>query len=174
MIMDIQSTIDSVTEGVNQILSDSLFTRYGLLGLFANGILAPILPIPPELTRFALVLSGESKALVVLVLSAAWILGGILWYYVSFTGNRVILKRLRGDSQQNKSLKKGHRLLDRYGWVIILVSPWIPILGDIIVIIAGVKRYSPKKYIISMSIGKIIRAVAIVFFTSWMTNYYFV
>jgi membrane protein YqaA with SNARE-associated domain len=49
-----------------------------------------------------------------------------------------------------------------------------PILGDIIVIIAGVKRYSPKKYIISMSIGKIIRAVAIVFFTSWMTNYYFV
>ena len=97
-----------------------------------------------------------------------------MWYYVSFTGNRVILKRLRGDSQQNKSLKKGHRLLDRYGWVIILVSPWIPILGDIIVIIAGVKRYSPKKYIISMSIGKIIRAVAIVFFTSWMTNYYFI
>lgn len=54
-------------------------------------------------------------------------------------------------------------MLERYGWIIIFLSPWIPIGGDVIPVIAGVKKYNFKKFVIVMSIGKTVKAVAIVY-----------
>jgi membrane protein YqaA with SNARE-associated domain len=34
------------------------------------------------------------------------------------------------------------------------VSPWIPVLGDIIPLIAGAKRYEIKKFMIAIAAGK--------------------
>ncbi len=63
-----------------------------------------------------------------------------------------------------------HQLLERYGWVIIFLSPWIPVLGDIIPLIAGAKRYEVKKFMIAISAGKITRAVAIIFLGSYLAS----
>jgi membrane protein DedA with SNARE-associated domain len=59
-------------------------------------------------------------------------------------------------------------LLEKYGWFIIFLSPWIPILGDLIPIIAGAKKYDFKIFIIAMIGGKTFKAIAIVFFSSWI------
>ena len=72
----------------------------------------------------------------------------------------------------NKSITYYHKnkekrstvMLEKYGWIIIFLSPWIPIFGDVIPIIAGVKKYDFKKFVVVMSIGKTIKAVAIVYF----------
>lgn len=61
-------------------------------------------------------------------------------------------------------------LLERYGWAIIFVSPWIPVLGDIIPIIAGAKRYDFKKFMIVISAGKVVRAVAMIFLGSYLAS----
>ncbi|MDP9015889.1 MAG: VTT domain-containing protein [Thermoproteota archaeon] len=62
------------------------------------------------------------------------------------------------------------QLLERYGWAIIFVSPWIPVLGDIIPVIAGAKRYDFKKFIIAIAAGKIVRAVAMIFLGSYLAS----
>jgi membrane protein YqaA with SNARE-associated domain len=66
--------------------------------------------------------------------------------------------------------RRYRQLLERYGWAIIFVSPWIPILGDIIPIIAGARRYEIKKFIIAIAAGKIARAVAMIFLGSYLAS----
>jgi len=65
---------------------------------------------------------------------------------------------------------RSRHLLERYGWAIIFVSPWIPVLGDIIPLIAGAKRYDFKKFMIAIAAGKIVRAVAMIFLGSYLAS----
>jgi membrane protein YqaA with SNARE-associated domain len=53
------------------------------------------------------------------------------------------------------------------------LSPWIPIFGDVIPIIAGVKKYNFKKFVVVMSIGKTVKAVAIVYFLAIVISSFF-
>ncbi len=64
-------------------------------------------------------------------------------------------------------------MLEKYGWIIIFLSPWIPIFGDVIPIIAGVKKYNFKKFVVVMSIGKTVKAVAIVYFLAIIISSFF-
>ena len=55
--------------------------------------------------------------------------------------------------------------MTKYGWfTVIFISPWIPVLGDVVSIVAGTKKYNIVKYSIAMTTGKTVKAVAIVFF----------
>lgn len=155
-----------------------LFTQYGLLGLFVNGILSSVIPIPTELTISALLASGENQLNVFIVLTIGSVIGGLLAYYLGYTGKKLSLQLRKDRTNEtnfhngNKSITYYHRdnekrstvLLERYGWIIIFLSPWIPIFGDVIPIIAGVKKYDFKKFVVAMSIGKTVKAVAIVYF----------
>jgi membrane protein YqaA with SNARE-associated domain len=75
-------------------------------------------------------------------------------------------KKKKEDGKQSRY----RQLLERYGWAIIFVSPWIPILGDIIPIIAGAKKYEMKKFMITIAAGKIVRAVAMIFLGSYLAS----
>ena len=155
-----------------------LFTKYGLLGLFVNGILSSVIPIPTELTISALLASGQNQLNVFIVLTIGSVIGGLLAYYLGYTGKKLSLQiRKRRTSKSNfhngnknityqdrEKEKRSTVLLDRYGWIIIFLSPWIPIFGDVIPIVAGVKKYDFKKFVIIMSLGKTVKAVAIVYF----------
>lgn len=151
---------------IESIVHSSIFIKYGLLGLFLNGLLSSIIPIPTELTISALLLSGQSKIIVLIVLIISSIFGGFIAYYVGYTGNN-FLKRLNKIPNKREE-DRTHLLLERYGWVIIFFSPWIPIVGDFIPIIAGAKKYNYKIFIITMISGKAFKAIAIVFFSSWI------
>ena len=74
------------------------------------------------------------------------------------------------NKKKDSSSSRYHRLLERYGWAIIFISPWIPILGDIIPLIAGAKRYEIKKFMIAIAAGKLARAVAVIFFGSYLAS----
>jgi len=155
-----------------------LFTKYGLLGLFVNGILSSVIPIPTELTISALLASGQNQLNVFIVLTIGSVIGGLLAYYLGYTGKKLSLQIRKSRTNKsnfhngNKNItyqdrekeKRSTVLLDRYGWIIIFLSPWIPIFGDVIPIVAGVKKYDFKKFVIIMSIGKTVKAVAIVYF----------
>lgn len=157
-----------------------LFTQYGLLGLFVNGILSSVIPIPTELTVSALLASGQNQLNVFIVLTIGSVIGGLLAYYLGYTGKKLSLQIHKGRSNEtdfhngSKSIiynhsdkeKRSTAMLERYGWIIIFLSPWIPIFGDVIPIIAGVKKYDFKKFVVIMSIGKTVKAVAIVYFLS--------
>jgi len=164
-----------------------LFAQYGLLGLFVNGLLSSVIPIPTELTISALLASGQNHLNVFIVLTLASIIGGLLAYYLGYTGKKLSLQlhknRSNGTDHYNDSNseskhrsdkeKRSSLMLERYGWIIIFLSPWIPIFGDVIPIIAGVKKYNFKKFVVVMSIGKTVKAVAIVYFLAIIISSFF-
>jgi membrane protein YqaA with SNARE-associated domain len=148
------------------IVHSSIFIKFGLVGLFLNGMLSSIIPIPTELTTWGLLLSGQNRIMIFVVLIISSIIGGFIAYYVGYSGNKFLkyLQKKRKKSEEDITLL----LLERYGWVIIFLSPWIPILGDLIPIIAGAKKYNFQIFVIAMMSGKTLKAIAIVFFSSWI------
>lgn len=152
---------------------DLFFNKYGLLGLFLNGMLSSFIPIPTELTTVTLLAAGQNEIRVFIALTVGSIIGGVIAYYLGHTGNRLsyrIRKLTRIDDQGSQ---KGYTLLAKYGWLLILISPWIPVGGDVIPIIAGIKRYDLKKFIVAMALGKTIKSVAIVYFLSYIVATFF-
>ena len=151
-----------LSEFINSVLHDTLFIKYGLLGLFFNGMFSSFLPIPTEITVSALLLGGINPMNVFLVLTISSIIGGFLAYYIGYNGR--LLRKLR-NTPKIKYEQKSISIMTKYGWfTIILVSPWVPIIGDVVSIIAGTKKYSIVRYTIAMTIGKTVKGIAIVFF----------
>src|SRR5579885_3588104 len=151
-----------LTEIIHSVFRDALFIKYGLLGLFFNGVFSSFIPIPTELTVSALLLGGIDPFEIFLTLTVGSIIGGYIAYYMGYNGR--LLKKIR-KTPKEKYEQKSINIMTRYGWfTIIFVSPWIPIIGDVVSIIAGTKRYNIVKYSIAMTVGKTVKAVAIVFF----------
>jgi membrane protein YqaA with SNARE-associated domain len=156
---------------INAIIHDTLFIKYGLLGLFFNGVFSSFIPIPTEVTISALLLGGANPIDVFLVLTISSIIGGYIAYYIGYNGR--LLRKLRKTPQKYE--QKSVSIMTRYGWAtIIFFSPWIPIIGDVVSIVAGTKRYGILKYTIAMTTGKTVKAVAIVFlsfhFLHWLAS----
>jgi membrane protein YqaA with SNARE-associated domain len=156
---------------INAIVHDTLFIKYGLLGLFFNGMFSSFIPIPTEVTISALLLGGINPIDVFLVLTVSSIIGGYIAYYIGYNGR--LLKKLRKTPEKYE--RKSIGIMTKYGWTaIIFFSPWLPIVGDVVSIVAGTKRYDIVKYTIAMTTGKTVKAVAIVFFSfhfiHWLVN----
>ena len=161
------------------VSQNSLFTDYGVIGLLINSILSPVLPFPPEVIASALILTGESMPTVASILSIGWIISCVMGYCIGFYGNNFVKKkftsrpdmRFENKDKLDNNIKRvrkhrAYTLLTRYGWAILFASPWIPIIGDIITIVAGIKQYPFKKYIISIGIGKVVKALIVVYLHS--------
>src|SRR6185437_9930242 len=104
------------------ILFRSLFIKYGLLGLFFNGMFSSFIPIPTELTISALLIGGINPLDVFLVLTVGSIIGGYIAYYLGYNGR--LLKKLRKNPDK-KHEQKSINIMTRYGWfTIIFFSPW--------------------------------------------------
>jgi len=156
--------VEALTIGSSTILSNPFFIKLGLIGLFINSLISSVIPIPTELTTSALLLTGQSKTAIFTILAIGSITGGVIAYYIGYGGNK-FLKRLR--QSPNKSNKdRSFLLLKKYGWVILFISPWIPIVGDSIPIIAGATKYNFRLFSIAIISGKLVKAIAIIFFGS--------
>lgn len=154
---------------VHEIFHDVLFIKYGLVGLFFNGLFSSFIPIPTELTTTTLLLGGANPYDVFLVLTTGSILGGYVAYYLGYNGR--LIGRFRKSTPKYE--KKSVSIMSKYGWsTVIFFSPWIPIIGDIVSIIAGTKKYNIVKYSIAMISGKTVKSIAIVFlsvhFLHWL------
>jgi membrane protein YqaA with SNARE-associated domain len=209
-----QEILIQILESINSFINNPLFTEYGKIGLFINGVFSTFIPFPPEVTAISLVLAGNSRAEIFVLLVMSWIIGAAVGYYAGWSGKKLadIFKGRRKESEekpgeedaddadndnnnkassgydhkfhndtttndgrrpkkrkaQSKQQSRYRHLLERYGWAIIFVAPWIPVLGDIIPAIAGAKRYDVKKFMIAISAGKTVRAVATIFLGSYL------
>jgi membrane protein YqaA with SNARE-associated domain len=202
-----QEILIQILDAVNSFINNPLFTEYGRIGLFINGVFSTFIPFPPEFTAISLVLAGNSRTEIFVILVTSWIIGAAVGYYAGLSGKKLaeIFKGRRketekpgeedADDNSNKALvgydheinndatndgrlnkkkkdqsnpSRYRQLLERYGWAIIFVAPWIPVLGDIIPAIAGAKRYDVKKFMIAISAGKTVRAVATIFLGSYL------
>jgi len=145
-----------------EILANSIFQEYGIIGLFLNSLLAATaLPLPTEILTSALLIGGENIFLVAIALITGSIIGGILNYFIGFGGNK-LFKKMEKKSDVEKHEKKHNKLLDKFGWGAIFFAAWIPVVGDLMLISAGVKKMKFKKFLIFMISGKIVKTSIVV------------
>jgi len=147
---------------VQEILSNNVFQEYGIIGLFLNSLLAATaIPLPTEILTSALLIGGENIFLVVIALIIGSVIGGILNYFIGLGGNK-LFKKLKKNTDKKEHDKKHNKLLDKFGWSAIFFAAWIPVIGDLILISAGVKKMKFIKFLIFMISGKIIKTVIVV------------
>ena len=155
-----------LSDAINAIVHNTFFIKYGLIGLFFNGMFSSFIPIPTEVTTSALLLGDINPTDIFLVLNISSIIGGFIAYYIGY--NIKLLRKLR-KAPDKKYERKSLSMMNKYGWaVVIFFSPWLPIISDVASIIAGTQKYDLKKYTLAMVAGKTIKSIAIVFFSSWV------
>ena len=147
---------------MQEILTNNVFQEYGIIGLFLNSLLAATaIPLPTEILTSALLIGGENIILVGVTLIIGSTIGGILNYFIGFGGNKLVTK-MKKKSNIQKDEKKQNKILDKFGWSAIFFAAWIPIIGDLILISAGIKKMKFGKFSIFMISGKIIKTVIVV------------
>ena len=147
---------------IQEILNNNTFQEYGIIGLFLNSLLsATAIPLPTEILTSALLIGGENIVLVAIALIIGSTIGGILNYFIGFGGNKLI-KKMRKKSDTEKQNEKHNKILDKFGWSAIFFAAWIPIIGDLILISAGIKKMKFVKFLIFMISGKIIKTIIVV------------
>lgn len=135
-----------------------LFVSYGMLGLFLTGLISSIIPIPTEPVVFALLDIGKNPEIILITLVIGSIFGAFLGYLVGIYGLRKIV--LFHSMQKERQVQMHFR---KYGALYLLVSPWIPIVGDIAPMVAGRENYELKRFLIVISAAKIIKGIGIVY-----------
>ena len=156
--------IETYYQQIQEILSNNVFQEYGVLGLFLNSLLsATAIPLPTEILTSALLVGGENELLIATVLIAGSSIGGLINYFVGFGGKKLFSRYKNKKSQQGMiKQRKGHRVLDKFGWSAIFFASWIPVIGDLILISAGVKKMKFKKFVVLMISGKIVKSAIVV------------
>ena len=152
---------------VDAVVSNPIFVKYGLIGLFLNGLLSSVVPIPTEFATSALLLAGHSKLEVASVLTISSVIGGFVAYYIGLGGNKFLHKLHKKPKKEHE--ESGNKFLTKYGWLGIFFCSWIPILGDVLPIVAGAKKYDFRKFAVAMAAGKTVKVFAIVYVLSLLT-----
>jgi membrane protein YqaA with SNARE-associated domain len=159
---------DEIITIVQAAFANPIFIKYGFYGLFATSFLsATALPFPSELTAFALISGGDDKLPVALIMAAGWTAGGFLGYYLGRSGNK-LFNFLKGKPKKEGDESKTHGLLEKFGWIAIFGSAWIPFIGDFIPIVAGTKKYDIRLFGASLAAGKVVKALVVVYFGSFI------
>lgn len=144
------------------ILENPFFVKYGLLGLFLNSVFAAVVPFPIVITSTALLLDGQNSILVFIVMAVGSVIGGVVTYLIGYDGKKMY--RLLRKTHSEEHYEKSFTWLNKHGWSVIFALSFVPILTEIVTIIAGVKKYDFKKFVISMSIARTLSAFASVYF----------
>jgi membrane protein YqaA with SNARE-associated domain len=134
------------------------------LGLMAASafLAATILPFPSEATFAGLLHRGQVDPVALLIVATAFnTLGSTVGWWmgkvVADGGVARLPARLRPEPE---TLRKGEALFGRFGWAALLMS-WVPGVGDLATVAAGVLRYPLGRFIVIVGIGKGARYLAI-------------
>jgi membrane protein YqaA with SNARE-associated domain len=129
--------------------------QWGYLGIFITAFLSgSILPLASEAILVSYVYSGLEAIPCIIVATIGNTLGGITCYYIGYLGKMDwIEKYLRID---HKDLEKAHHFVEGRGaWMAFFA--FIPVIGDIILVLLGILRSNTWIVIVAMTIGKFIR-----------------
>ncbi|MHC4818881.1 MAG: YqaA family protein, partial [Planctomycetota bacterium] len=130
--------------------------QLGLLGLFLAAFLAgSVLPFPSEGVLAALVGQGQAIGLVVGVATLGNVLGAVTLYGMGWGLERGLLRgRLRRRfAEDPQRLERARARIERWGsWSLLLA--WVPIVGDLFVLGAGLVRIRFWLFLVLVTLGK--------------------
>lgn len=126
----------------------------GLLGLFLAAFLAgSVLPFPSEVVLLALLAAGASPGLSVAVATLGNVLGAVTVYLLGL-GLLAGGRRLRGlEPPDPEQRSRALAWIQRWGAGALLLS-WVPVVGDVIVLGAGLARVRALPFLVLVTLGK--------------------
>jgi len=137
---------------------------YIYISLFFTSFLAStILPLGSEGLVAYMAGIGYNSILIIFIASIGNFLGSLTTYYVGYMGEKTILSRYI--NEKDEKITKARKLFNRYGTPVLFFS-WLPIIGDVLVLFAGIARTDIPKFTLYVFSGKLARYVFIVFFFS--------
>src|SRR5512137_2538572 len=128
----------------------------GILGLFiATFVSASIVPMPSEpIIVGAVAILGPITTFIISLIGG--VLGAITNYYIGLKGIHRFVER------NVKNEKKAQKWFDRWGAAILLVAPWVPFIGDPLIIVAGTLEMPFKKFLVYNSVARAIKNALLV------------
>jgi membrane protein YqaA with SNARE-associated domain len=143
----------------------SFFITHGLKGLFAISVISSIIPIPTEPVVFTLIGFGTPIYKIILTLFTGSLLGASIGYVLGRYELRKILSH-----HYRRHEAEVRTQMQEYGVELLLfISPWIPIVGDLTPIIAGFENYNARKFFIIITLAKAVKSIGLVYLSAaWM------
>ena len=146
-------------------LLNSLIYNNGYLNLFILSFLAStFLPFGTEALVVALVYMGFNPFFVVMTASIGNFLGACTTYYIGLKGRSAIEKYF---SPSPKKLEKSELLFKKYG-IYTLLFTWVPGIGDVITMAAGLLNLSFRAFTILVFTGKFARYFALAYLIKFL------
>ena len=138
----------------------------GLLGMFLAGLLAgSVLPFPSEGVLVALIGGGWSPVAVVGVASLGNVLGAVTVYLVGRAiarGGRLGDRLRRRWDKEPGELERARARAERYGAPALLLA-WVPVVGDVFVLGAGLIGVRAVWFLPLVTAGKVARYAAVAY-----------
>lgn len=150
------------TQAVAAVSFGSLVRHLGGVGLVLLGVLNSVAPLPGSVDALTIVLAARHKELwayYALMATVGSVIGGYITYQIARSGGKETLSR-RLRPERAASL---FRQFGRWAFGTVLVSSLLPPPFPVIPIfvVAGAMQYSRKKFLISLTLGRIARYFAI-------------
>lgn len=148
------SSVSVTSQSLVEYLSE-----FGYFGLFIAAFLAAtILPLSSEVVLSTLLLSGQSMLALIIIATTGNVLGSLANYALGYWASLEIVKRWLRISEREFLIAEQRFV--KYGLVSLLFA-WVPIIGDPLTVIAGVLRVRLLWFVLLVSVGKLMRYVAI-------------
>lgn len=123
-------------------------------------------PIPAEPTIAILLDKHVSTLLVLTVVIVGSFIGASVGFIIGKYGLRRIIPF--HDSERDQRVQRWFR---KYGAALLLASPWIPVAGDLVSLVAGLENYDSVRFVIVILTAKIIKGTALVYFISFFLQF---
>lgn len=101
---------------------------------------------------------GKKPEFVLIILLMGSIAGAYIGYLL---GKKELRKIIPFHDREKERMMQMN--FHKYGASLLLISPWIPIVGDLAPMIAGIENYEAKKFMMIISVAKTIKCIGIVY-----------
>ncbi len=142
------------------------------INLFIAALLsASIIPLPSEpailfslkaLATERLATDPSSVAFVPIEIFVIAVVGGILGsvsnYYIGYKGIHNWLAK-----RDPKAEKKAENLINKYGFSVLLLAPWIPFAGDPLLIVAGALEMNFFRFFVWALVARMVKVAAFLY-----------
>ena len=133
---------------------DELVESYGVLGLFVSAFVSSTLaPGGSEAVLAYLLLNGEHVPIYLVIVAT---IGNTLGALTTFYLGHIASAKYPPKKISPQHFYKANVLIQRYGSISLLMS-WLPVLGDVLCLVAGWLRLNFFKALFFITLGKFAR-----------------
>ncbi len=133
----------------DSLISNPVFESLGVFAVYIFTLIPSAKAIPVEILSFPLLQAGVSPVILVIM---AW-LGAITGDYILYMLGRGVFHAVK---RKSKELAKADHLLHKHRYIF-LATPYLGVIGDTVVFVAGLERIGFKRLLPFILIGHLSR-----------------